>query len=106
MEMLYQQHNNRDNHDISMVLSYGPIGLVRATKALIGLDSICVDTGCIALNDNSDVEIVLSIRRGERAETHRIQAKVSGSDEHGIRLRFCECAKATLDALLPYITHH
>lgn len=104
--MLYQHHNNRENHSISMVLSYGPIGLVRATNTLIGHDSICVDTGCIALNDNSDVEIVLSIRRGERAETHRIRARVSGSDEHGIRLQFCDCAKATLDALLPYITCH
>jgi len=104
--MLYQHHSNREQPDISTVLRYDPIGLVQATNTLIGLDSICVDTGCIALNDNSEVEIVLRIRRGERAETHRIRAKVCGSDEHGVRLQFRDCAKVTLDALLPYITRH
>jgi hypothetical protein len=104
--MLYPHHTNREHHDISLILSYAPIGLIRATNTLIGLDSICVDTGCISLNDNSEVEIVLSIRRGERAETHRIRAEVSGRDEHGVRLRFRDCARATLEALLPYNTRH
>jgi hypothetical protein len=103
--MLYQD-TNREHSALSMVLRYGPLGLVRATNTCIARDSICVDTGCIELQDNSEVEIVLSIRRGEHAETHRIRAEVSGHDEHGARLRFCDCAKATLEALLPFVTRH
>lgn len=91
---------------ISLVLSYGPLGLIRATNTLIGLDSICVDTGCIALNDHSEVEIVLSIRTGNTAKTYRIPALVSGKDKHGVKLQFKECAKATLEALLPFVTRH
>jgi len=104
--MLHQHHSERENPAISLVLSYGPIGLIQATNTLIGKDSISVDTGCIALHDESEVEIVLRIKQGQHAETHRIRAEVSGRDEHGVRLRFRDCARATLEALLPYITRH
>ncbi len=92
--------------NISLMLSYGPLGLIRATKTLIGENSICVDTGCIALNDHSEVEIVLSIRSDTQTRTYRIPATVSGHDKHGVKLTFRECAKATMEALLPFITRH
>lgn len=104
--MPFPHYTNREHDNLSLVLCYGPLGLVRATDTCIAQDSICVDTGCIALNDDSEVEIVLSIRKGDTAETHRIRAEVSGHDEHGFRLRFRECAKATLEALLPFVTRH
>lgn len=104
--MLHRHHSDREKHSINLVLSYAPIGLIRATKALIGTDSICVDTGCIALQDDCEVDIVLSINRGTHSETHRIRAEVCGSDENGVKLRFRDCARATMEALLPYITRH
>ena len=100
------QYNTASRHHISLVLSYAPLGLIRATNTLIGQDSISVDTGCIALNDRSEVEIVLSIREGDSSRTYRIPATVCGSDEHGVKLRFRDCAKATLEALMPYVTRH
>jgi hypothetical protein len=105
MDMLHHS-TSMTKHGISLILSYGPLGLIRATNTLIGQNRICVDTGCIALNDHSEVEIVLSIRTGDTSETYRIPATVCGSDEHGVILQFRECAKATLDALLPYVTRH
>lgn len=103
--MLQHDKNTRESN-ISLMLCYGPLGLIRATKTLIGENSICVDTGCIALNEHSEVEIVLSIRSDSRTQTYRIPATVSGRDEHGVKLQFRECARATLDALLPYVTRH
>lgn len=103
--MLYSNIATNDAN-ISLMLSYGPLGLIRATKTLIGENSICVDTGRIALNDHSEVEIVLSIRTGDTSKTFRIPAKVSGRDEHGVKLQFKNCAKAALDALLPFVTRH
>jgi hypothetical protein len=105
MEML-QHHSTINNHSLSLLLSYGPLGLIRATKTLIGQNSICVDTGCIALNNHSEVEIVLSIRTGNTSKTYRIPATVSGCGEYGVKLLFKDCAKSTLEALLPFITRH
>lgn len=103
---MLQQNSSWENDSISMVLSYGPLGLVQATNTLIGQDSICVDTGRIALYDNSEVEIVLSIRTGNTYRTYRIPATVSGCGEYGIKLQFRDCAEATLEALLPFVTRH
>jgi len=103
---MLQQNSIMENHSISLVLSYGPLGLIRATETLIGQDSICVDTGRIALNNHSEVEIVLSIRIGNTSKTYRIPATVSGRDQHGVKLQFKDCAKGTLEALLPFVTRH
>ena len=101
------QHNSTmDNHKISLVLSYGPLGLIRATNTLIGHNSISVDTGCISLNNHSEVEIVLSIHTGDTSRTYRIPATVCGNDQNGVKLQFRECDEATLKALLPYVTRH
>ncbi|MCW8829361.1 MAG: hypothetical protein OQK94_09945 [Gammaproteobacteria bacterium] len=91
---------------ISLVLSYAPLGLVRALSARIGIDSMLVDTGCVTLCDNSEVGIVLSIPNGEHNQTHRIRARVAGNDGDGVKLTFQECDRATLQALLPYVTAH
>ncbi|MFO7593640.1 MAG: hypothetical protein R6X15_06315 [Pseudomonadota bacterium] len=92
--------------DISLMLSYAPLGLVRALSAKIGRDSILVDTGCITLYDNSEVEIVLSIPKGEHYITHRIRALVAGNEGRVVKLAFQNCKRKTLEALLPYITHY
>lgn len=92
--------------NISLVLSYAPLGLVRALSARIGRNGILADTGCITLSDNSEVGIVLSIRDGEQRITHRIRGRVSGRDSEGVLLAFEGCDRATLKALLPYVTLH
>lgn len=94
------------NNDISLVLSYAPLGLVRAIHTRIGLDEIMVDTGCVTLSNDSEVEILLTIRDGEQHMTYRIKARVSGSDHHGIKLAYQDCDHTTLKALMPYITLH
>lgn len=96
----------KNSRDISLVLSYAPLGLVRALSTKIGRDSIFVDTGCITLYNNSEVEIVLSIPKGEHYITHRIRALVTGNEGRVVKLAFQNCQRKTLDALLPYITHH
>lgn len=103
---MLQHENATDSATISLMLSYAPLGLIRATNTLIAKDSICVDTGCIALNDHSEVEIVLSVQSDTHTRTYRIPATVSGQDKHGVKLQFRECARATLDALLPFVTRH
>jgi hypothetical protein len=104
--MLQTTSTVADKRDISLVLSYAPLGLVRALSAQIGHDSMLVDTGCVMLSDNSEVEIVLSIRQGEHHITHRIRARVVGNAANGAKLIFQECKQATLQALLPYVTLH
>ncbi len=101
--MLHHDYR-RTQSSLSLMLSYAPLGLIRATKLLVSLDSICVDTGCIALNDHSEVEIVLSVHHNAQTHTYRIPATVSGRDEHGLRLQFKECAGETAEALLPFVT--
>lgn len=104
--MLHTTETTPGYRDISLVLSYAPLGLVRAIHTRIGLEEIMVDTGCVTLSDNSEVEIVLSIREGERHMTHRIKARVCGSDHQGIKLAYQDCDRSTLEALRPYITLH
>lgn len=73
---------------IDLTLRYGPLGLVRATGSRTGPNSMLVNTGRIALTDDSEVEVLLSVRRGERLESHSLSARVCGCDEHGARLLF------------------
>jgi hypothetical protein len=101
-------YNNRlpGYRDISLVLSYAPLGLVSATHTEITPDGVVIDTGCITLSSNSEVDIVLSIRDGEQHMKHRLRARVTGYDGTGFRLAFQDCDAQTLEALLPYITLH
>lgn len=101
--MLLQNTTSKEP-TISLMLNYGPLGMIRATQKVISENCIVVDTGRIDLNDHSEVEIVLSIRVGGASKTYRIPATVSGKAEHGVKLLFRECAKATVEALLPFVT--
>ncbi len=67
---------------------------------------MCVDTGCIALNDHSEVEIVLSIRNGKIATTYRIPATVNGRDEAGREAAVQGLRQVHAAGLAPYITRH
>ena len=97
------QNTTTQEPTISLMLNYGPLGMIRATQKIIRENCIVVDTGRIDLNEHSEVEIVLSIRVGGTSKTYRIPAKVSGKEEHGVKLLFQECAKATVEALLPFL---
>jgi hypothetical protein len=73
---------------LHLTLKYGPLGLVRATGLRIGPNSLLVDTGRVALADNSEVEVLWSERRGQSLHCHSLPARVCGTDEHGARLMF------------------
>ena len=73
---------------LHLTLKYGPLGLVRATGLRVGPNSLLVDTGRIALTDNSEVEVLWSERRGQSLRSHSLPARVCGTDEHGARLMF------------------
>ena len=73
---------------IHLTLRYGPLGLVRATAARIGPNSLLVNTGQVSLADNAQVEVLWSERRGHTLESRSIPAKVCGSDQYGARLLF------------------
>jgi len=104
---MFAQNNKMPGHrDINLVLSYAPLGLISAHHTELTRDGVVIDTGCITLSDNSEVDIVLSIRDGDQHMRHRLRAQVTGSDSTGIRLAFVDCDHQTLQALLPYITIH
>lgn len=106
METLNQQIRT-NLHDICVVLSYGPLGFVRAVTEHIGHNHIQLNTGTINLNHNARVEIVMSIPGRQYKEHHRIAARVIHCGEGGsATLSFHGCGEATLQALLPYVTHH
>ncbi len=73
---------------IHLTLRYGPLGLVRATASRTGPNTLLVNTGRVALADNSEVEVLWSERRGQALESHSLPARVCGTDEHGARLLF------------------
>lgn len=92
---------------IGLVINYGPLGFIRAITEEVGYDHLCVNTGHVTLCQHSEVELVLSLQRDNRHEHHRIAATVSHCDQHGTAtLTFCQCAKETLQALLPFVTRH
>lgn len=73
---------------VSVVLSYGPLGLVRATAHDIGDDGICVDTGRITLVNHTEVEIIFSFRRNGRPHAVKVPARVVGREGAAARLKF------------------
>ena len=91
--------------NISLVLNYAPLGLVRALHAEFGTQRMLVDTGCVMLADNSEVDILLSIG-GPSPGYYFIRARVAGKHPDGVILDFQKCDAATTKALLPYITIH
>jgi len=104
--MLYTETAPTSHGNISLVLSYAPLGLVRALHAEIGTEKMLVDTGCVTLANDSEVDILLSIHTDDQPNHHRIRARVAGIRQDGVVLAFQECDVATLEALLPYITIH
>ncbi len=96
-----------DQSNISLILNYQPLGLVRALRAEFGTQRMLVNTGCVTLADDSEVDILLSIGGGGPTPGyHFIRAKVAGTHPDGVILDFQKCDAATTKALLPYITIH
>jgi len=93
--------------DVRVVLNYGPLGFVQAVTEQIASDHMRVNTGSITLNQQAEVEIVMSIPGQKYSEHHRIAARVShcGADGHAT-LSFHCCGEKTLLALLPYVSLH
>lgn len=81
-------HTNNDSIDV--ILSYAPLGLVRATSSDIHLDGMIVDTGSVSLARNAQVEVNLTLsgRESRRPQNCRISAQVVDSIEGGAYLLF------------------
>ncbi len=99
------QTNGLDPSNISLILNYAPLGLVRALHAEYGTEKILVDTGCVSLANDSEVDIMICID-GTTPAYHFIRARVSSSHPDGAILIFQNCTAETTRALLPYITIH
>jgi hypothetical protein len=99
------QVNGFDPSNINLVLNYAPLGLVRALHVEYGTQKMLVNTGCVTLAEDSEVDVMLSIG-GPSPDFHFIRAKVTGSHPDGVILAFQHCDAATTKALLPYITIH
>ncbi len=99
------QYGEYDQSNISLLLNYAPLGLVRALHAEFGTQRVLVNTGCVTLAENSEVDILLSIG-GDPPAFHFIRARVASSHPEGYILDFQKCDAATTKALLPYITIH
>ncbi len=101
-----QQAERYDPSNISLIINYAPLGLVRALSAEYGTQRVLVDMGCITLPNDSEVDIMLYIDGGKTPGYHNIRARVCGSHPDGVILTFLDCDAATTRALLPYITIH
>lgn len=101
-----RQKERYDSSNISLILNYAPLGLVRALHAEFGTQRILVNTGCITIPNNSEVDIMLCIGRDNPSDYHYIRARVTGSHPDGVILAFQDCNSETTKALLPYITIH
>lgn len=102
--MLRTDHYDPSN--ISLIINYAPLGLVRALRAEFGTQRILVNTGCVTLPNDSEVDIMLCIGRDNPSDYHYIRARVASSHPDGVILAFKDCDSATTRALLPYITIH
>lgn len=100
------QAERYDPSNISLIINYAPLGLVRALHAEFGTQRILVNTGCVTLPNDSEVDIMLCIGCGDSSNYHHIRARVAGSHHDGVILAFQDCDAATTRALLPYITIH
>ena len=78
----------KPSQTIHLILKYGPLGLVRATASCCGPNSLLVDTGRVSLTENSEVEVVLTVRRGQLLESLCLPARIGGCSETGAQLTF------------------
>ena len=94
-----ESERNDRGHGLSVILNYGPLGLVRGVTRDIRGDGLWVDTGRITLTRNAPVEVTFSVRRDNKTQVHRFNATVAGTDTRGTSLSFQQCPSEVLRVL-------
>ena len=89
-----------ENGKLHLILNYRPLGLVRATAQVFGTSGMAVETGCILLPSQAEVEVTFSYRHEGRNRVHRIPARVTRSKPGETHLEFDNEAQAAVHALL------
>lgn len=97
------QEQSRLSNTLGLVLSYGPIGLVRATARAIQARTLRVQTGAVTLETNGEVEVVFTTREGRRSLVHRFTARVAHSGNEGTTLVLDDTGSDPLGFLRPLI---
>lgn len=92
-------HPIPQGESLQVMVSYGPLGLVRATTRELGYDGMTVDTGNITLGEQAEVEISFTHKLHDEYITHRISGTVSESSPGHARLAFSSYARTTYQAL-------
>lgn len=88
-----------------LMLSYGPLGLVRATLLDLCDEGMTVDTGAITLAHGVEVEIAFTQRQHNEYITHRLLALVKRSFQGGAELAFSSFAHTTWEVLHHLLEH-
>ncbi|SCZ57262.1 hypothetical protein SAMN03097708_01394 [Thiohalomonas denitrificans] len=76
------------NESLHLILNYRPLGLVRATPKAFSAFGMMVETGCILLPNQVEVDVTLSYRREGRNRVHRVSAWVTRSEPGETCLEF------------------
>lgn len=88
---------------LQVILSYRPLGLVRAQPRSLHFDGMLVDTGAIGLDHGAEVEVTLCYQRGNDSQTQTLGAQVTADTREGTYLRFADYGMEQfllLDALI------
>ncbi|WP_303906323.1 hypothetical protein [Thiohalomonas denitrificans] len=90
------------NGTLYLILNYRPLGLVRGTAKSFDAFGMMVETGCILLPSQAEVEVTFSYRREGRNRVHRTPARVTRPEPGETRLEFDTEGQAAVHALLDY----
>lgn len=88
-----------DHGTPNIILNYRPLGLVRATARGLGASGLAVETGCILLPDQAEVEVTFSYRQEGRSCVRRVPARITRSEFGETRLEFDAEGQAIVDSL-------
>ena len=88
-----------ENGKLNIILNYRPLGLVRATARGLGASGLAVETGCILLPGQAEVEVTFSSHQEGHHCVKRVPARITRSESGETRLEFDAEGKATVDSL-------
>lgn len=93
------------NTPMHLMLSYGPLGLVRATLLELHSEGMIIDTGAITLTSGAEVEVAFTQTHHHEHITHRLLALVKHSFQGGAELAFSSYAHTTFEVLRQLMEH-
>jgi hypothetical protein len=90
--------------NLDVQLLYHPLGVVSGVTRWISEDGMHIDTGCVTLQRQSEVEITFPCKRNNRTAYHRILANVCHCMEGGSTLQFLSYSREARCALRDIIS--